>query len=231
MVGKIRPKKVLLPMDFGNSKAKKEYTKPSIVFTYKKGEIPMYDLTFEDFLKTDDPYEAQRLFKQLVSNNSDSKIADYWGVSYAQVRKIRNELGLEKDKTGKVTSAKEPNKKFWDKLTRKYRPQLTIAQSTPQPEEETSVVETTPQPKEVPVTETVPQQQIDQETPTPEKEEPALEATSQTEKKDEMSFTIELSGKYSAEDLYDRLEGLQSVMAGCSKSKFNVQISITEVTE
>ena len=206
MVGKIRPRKVLLPMDFGGSKAKREYKKSGLVISYKEGEIPMENLTYEDFLRASNAYEAQNMLKQLVANNSDSKIAEHWNISYAKLRKIRTELGIRKNKTGKMVGTEEPNEKFWQKLSSKATQEQPAVQKVQE-------IPTTKQAEEVTT------KQVE-ETPTPQAEEPKHH--------EGVGFSMSLNGTFTAEQLSDRLEGVCSILTACSNSKFEVTVTVQE---
>ena len=201
MVGKIRPRKVLLPMDFGESKARREYQKSGLVIRYKKGEIPMQDLQFNDFLRTRDAQEAQNMLKQLVADNSDSKIADYWGISYAKLRKIRTELGIRKDKTGKMVAAENPNENFWKKFVAKHFSEEEVQEKTESPQET-----------------------IEEK----EEQEEKVAARAITPSYQKTFLTMSMEGEFSAQELSDRMDGIRSILTACANSNFIVKISIEE---
>ena len=120
LVGKKRPRKILSPMDFGDAATRRKYRRSGLVITYKKGEIPTEaNLSFEDFLKIEDINEAQTVLRQLVTDNSDNRLAEHWGVPLHRIKTLRSNLGLIKDRSGELIEIKEPEK--WGTLRRTRR--------------------------------------------------------------------------------------------------------------
>ncbi len=116
-VGKKRPRKILSPMDFGDAATRRKYRQPGLVITYMKGEIPTEaNITFDEFLRIEDKLEAQAVLRQLVSNNSDARLAEHWGVPMHRIKALRSDLGLVKDRNGELIEIREPEK--WGKLRR-----------------------------------------------------------------------------------------------------------------
>lgn len=120
LAGKKRPRKILSPMDFGDAATRRKYCRSGLVITYRKGEIPTEaNISFEEFMKIEDKTEAQNVLKQLVANNSDSRLAEHWGIPLHRVKTLRNDLGLIKDRKGDLIEIREPEKWGATKRTRK----------------------------------------------------------------------------------------------------------------
>ena len=117
LVGKKRPRKILSPMDFGDAATRRKYRRSGLVITYMKGEIPTEtNISFDEFLRIEDKVDAQGVLKQLISNNSDARLAEHWGVPVHRIQTLRSNLGLIKDRKGKLIEIKEPEK--WGKTRR-----------------------------------------------------------------------------------------------------------------
>lgn len=117
LVGKKRPRKILSPMDFGDAATRRKYRQSGLVITYMKGEIPTEaNITFDEFLRIEDKQEAQVVLRQLVSSNSDARLAEHWGVPMHRIKTLRSDLGLVKDRNGELIEIKEPEK--WGKARR-----------------------------------------------------------------------------------------------------------------
>ncbi len=71
----------------------------------------MIELTVDDFVKIEDKKEAKQVLKRIADQNSDREIADHWGMSIPQVRKMRVEMGIKKRAgNGKKRTAKKQTK-------------------------------------------------------------------------------------------------------------------------
>jgi len=120
LVGKKRPLKILSAMDFGDAATRRKYRRSGLVITYMEGEIPTKaNITFEEFLRIEDKLEAQSVLKQLIANNSDSRLAEHWGVPMHRIKTLRSDLGLIKDRNGELVEIKEPEK--WGKTRRQRK--------------------------------------------------------------------------------------------------------------
>ncbi len=125
LVGKKRPRKILSPMDFGDAATRRKYRRSGLVITYMKGEIPTEaNITFDEFLRIEDKMEAQTVLKQLVTNNSDTRLAEHWGVPLHRIKTLRSDLGLVKDRSGELIEIREPEK--WGKTRRPRKSVVSI---------------------------------------------------------------------------------------------------------
>lgn len=120
LAGKKRPRKILSPMDFGDAATRRKYCRSGLVITYRKGEIPTEaNISFEEFMKIEDKLEAQKVLRQLVAHNSDSRLAEHWGIPLHRVKTLRTDLGLIKDRKGELIEIREPERWGTARRTRK----------------------------------------------------------------------------------------------------------------
>jgi len=54
------------------------------------------ELTLDDFVKIEDKKDAKQVLKKIADQNSDREIAEHWGMSIPQIRKMRVDMGIKK---------------------------------------------------------------------------------------------------------------------------------------
>lgn len=60
-------------------------------------------LTFDEFLKIENPQEAQQKFIEIVKELSDAKLAEHWSLPEYKIKTIRQSLGVQKNRKGEIT--------------------------------------------------------------------------------------------------------------------------------
>ena len=112
---KKKPKKIFMPSDFGDRKARREYRKPGPVIIYKKveafnemGEV----LALEELLAL--PVDqAKAVMLDLSKTISDQKLAGAWSTHFTLVRKLRSILGIHKNHSGTIVNVTEIQEDKW----------------------------------------------------------------------------------------------------------------------
>jgi hypothetical protein len=112
---KKKPKKIYMPSDFGDRKARREYRKPGPVIVYKKveafnemGEV----LALEELLAL--PVDqAKAVMLDLSKTISDQKLAGAWSTHFTLVRKLRSILGIHKNHSGTIVNVTEIRDDKW----------------------------------------------------------------------------------------------------------------------
>jgi hypothetical protein len=136
---KKKPKKIFMPSDFGDRKARRDYRKPGPVVVYKKveafnemGEV----LALEELLAL--PVDqAKAVMLDLSKTISDQKLAGAWSTHFTLVRKLRSILGIHKNHSGTIVDVTEIQEDKWPPAfrlpTRKARSRaekVVVMQST-----------------------------------------------------------------------------------------------------
>jgi hypothetical protein len=112
---KKKPKKIFMPSDFGDRKARRDYRKPGPVIVYKKveafnemGEV----LALEELLAL--PVDqAKAVMLDLSKTISDQKLAGAWSTHFTLVRKLRSILGIHKNHSGTIVNVTEIQEDKW----------------------------------------------------------------------------------------------------------------------
>ncbi len=112
---KKKPKKIYMPSDLGDRKARREYRKPGPVIIYKKveafnemGEV----LALEELLALPVDH-AKAVMLDLSKTISDQKLAEVWSTHFTLVRKLRSILGIHKNHNGTIVNVTEIQGDKW----------------------------------------------------------------------------------------------------------------------
>jgi hypothetical protein len=107
MPGKKRPRVIQMPMDFGDRKTRRNYSKPGEIHVYRIDKLPLthpirsefMDYSFADLMHIEKDVATKWLLKE-CNGVSDSKMGKRFGISAYKMRQIRGYFGVEKDQFG-----------------------------------------------------------------------------------------------------------------------------------
>lgn len=116
MVGKIRPRKIIMPSELTGNQRRKRLSGP--VITYKMNQmaadrfpsslqevlegVKNKMMSTESFTSMDSPEQQSVLLELVREGKSDVEIGDMLDMSQWQVRNLRYKLGIKKDRGGNV---------------------------------------------------------------------------------------------------------------------------------
>jgi hypothetical protein len=112
---KKKPKKIFMPSDFGDRKARREYRKPGPVIIYKKVEAftEMGEVIALEALLALPVDQAKELMLELSKSISDQKLAEAWSTHFTLVRKLRSILGIHKNHSGTIVNITDTVEDKW----------------------------------------------------------------------------------------------------------------------
>lgn len=206
-VSKKKPKKIIYPMDVGSGKERSSYRRSGPCFVYRlEGSVDKVKekIGYYDLALIDDLEEAKRVYKENFAQHTAKELMEMWGVSEWSIIKLKKALGVKRGKNNMIRFVEDT------KWPMRNKDGSRVGEGN----EEHVRVENTDMNKDIDIGEERGVGEIDKK--------------GNTEIK---SFSIQMEGIFTAEELDNRIRALENVPNINRDSMYKMVVLIEEIKQ